>query len=424
MDTVNDPRPAVTFPRATAADDAVQPDWDDMLTITVGQKDADIVGTTDRAIQAAVDYCKNMGGVAGGTVKILPGTYHFDNCVQLRSGTRIVGSGSETILMKNPSHICELGDESDWNDQEITFAEGHKFNVGDGVCLRAMNPHYEKPMVLYRTLLARKGNRFKVDQPLMDNFWFDGKPTAAALFPLIRGEKITDCVIENITLDGNRDNNEHLDGNYAGCIWLQECARIHINRVEARNYNGDGLSWQVAHDVIVENCYIHNNKDLGMHPGSGAQRPLIQDNRIENCGTGIFFCWGVKFGLAQNNKITNCDKGISIGHRDNDNIVRNNEVTASREVGVLFRPERGKNYAPHRNTFENNRIIDCGSGDDSVAVDVQGEVDKVNLIGNEIRDTRGKANRVGVKLNEKVGDIHMESNTIEGIATDVLDLRE
>ncbi len=332
----DDPRPPVTYPRATSSDDGVQPDWDEMLTITVGEKDAHIVGANDRAIQAAVDYCKNMGG---GTVRILPGTYYFDNCVQLRTGTRIVGSGADSVLMKNPSHKCKLADESDWNDQEVTLEDGHQFKVGDGVCLRAKDAHHGGPVVLYRTFVARKGNRFKVDSGLKESLWFKGEPTAAALHPLIRGEAISDCVIENITLDGNRDKNDWLDGNYSGCIWMQDCQRIHINGVEARNYNGDGISWQISHDVIVENCYVHDNKDLALHPGSGAQRPLMRNNRIERNGHGIYFCWGVKYGLAENNKITECVKGISIGHRDNHNLVRDNDVVGSTEVGVVFRPE-------------------------------------------------------------------------------------
>ena len=72
------------------------------------------------------------------------------------------------------------------------------------------------------------------------------------LFPIVSGENITECAIENVTLDGNRQKNENLDGNYAGCIFLQDCSRIAIRGVTARNYNGDGISWQICHDVVVE----------------------------------------------------------------------------------------------------------------------------------------------------------------------------
>lgn len=415
----DDPRPPVTYPRATASDDRVQPDWDERLTVTVGEKEGHIVGTNDRAIQAAVDYTVNMGG---GIVRILPGTYHLDNCIQLRSGTHIAGSGADTVLVKNPSHRCRIVEESDWNDQEITLEDGHRFKVGDGIFLQTKNPHHGGPVNLYRTLVARKGNRYKVDRALRESFWHQCDPTAAALFPAIRGECITDCSIENITIDGNRNQNEWHDGNHGGGIWMQDCQRIHVSGVEVRNYNGDGISWQICHDVLVENCHVHDNRDLGLHPGSGSQRPLMRNNRIERNGHGIYFCWGVKYGLAERNKITDCVKGISIGHRDNHNLIRDNDVVGSREVGILFRPERGKPYAPHRNTFENNRIIDSG-GEEDAAVDFQGEVEHVRLINNQIRDTRGPAKRVGIKIGEKVGPLELDGNTIEGFATDVQDLR-
>ena len=38
---------------------------------------------------------------------------------------------------------------------------------------------------------------------------------------------------------------------------------------------------------------------------------------------------------------------------------------------MLFRPERGKAFAAHRNRLEENRILDSGP-DNGVAVDVQG----------------------------------------------------
>src|SRR5580692_9280773 len=72
-------RPAVAHPRATSGD-AVEPDWAQRLTITVGPKQADLVGDTEKVLQAAVDYVARLGG---GTVEILPGTYRLRNSVYL-----------------------------------------------------------------------------------------------------------------------------------------------------------------------------------------------------------------------------------------------------------------------------------------------------------------------------------------------------
>ncbi len=153
--------------------------------------------------------------------------------------------------------------------------------------------------------------------------------------------------IENITLDGNRDHNDNLDGNYAGCIFLQDCERVVIRGVTARNYNGDGISWQICHDVLVENCVSEHHSGLGLHPGSGSQRPIIRYNRLAVNHIGLFFCWGVRHGLAENNRVENNDIGISIGHHDTDNLVSTvNDVTGSKTNGILFRPERAGRTSP------------------------------------------------------------------------------
>src|SRR4051794_6212377 len=113
-----DERPAVTQPRATSGDSTSEPEWAQKLTVTVGAKDADIVGATDKALQAAVDYVARFGG---GTVKVLPGTYRLRNSVYLPSKVRLLGSGTETILFKEPSVTTKLAADSDWYDQEITL---------------------------------------------------------------------------------------------------------------------------------------------------------------------------------------------------------------------------------------------------------------------------------------------------------------
>ncbi len=408
-------RPIVTYPRATSGDTAVEPEWAQRLTITVGPVNADLVGTNVRTIQSAVDYVARLGG---GTVKILPGTYRLRNAVTLQSNIRLVGSGAETVLIKEPSTTTKLAEDSDWFDQEITLADATGFEIGDGVCLRGRAAGKNADAIVKRTMVARTGNRFKLDRALRENFWRDGNATASTLFPLVTGESITDIAIENLVLDGNRDKNANLDGNYAGCIWLQDCSRIVIRGVTARNYNGDGISWQVCHDVTVEDCNSENNAQLGLHPGSGSQRPILRNNRIVGNDIGIFFCWGVKYGLADRNVLENNRVGISIGHRDTDNLVCRNEILRSREVAILFRPEGGRDFAGHRNHLEDNHIVDTG-GDNSIAVDIQGATEGVKLRGNRFEETRGPAGRTAIRLGPETRDIQLQDNRIHGFSIEV-----
>ena len=414
--------PRVTQPRATSGDKAFEPKWDEKLTITVGPKKADLVGSSDKVLQAAEDYVSRFGG---GTVQVLPGTYTLRNSVYLRTGIRILGSGADSILTKSASHSVAISDDSDWYDQEVTVASAKGLKVGDGILLRVRNPHNGSSDVLKRTLVARKGNRFKLDRALRKNFWLSGKPTLSTLFPLISGDHVHDIAIKDIALDGNRKQNAHLDGNYGGCIFLQDCNRIHMTGVEARNNNGDGISWQICHDVVVENCHSHDNADLGLHPGSGSQRPLIRNNKVERNNIGVFFCWGIKYGLAENNQITgNRSYGVSIGHCDTDNLIWLNTITGSGKVGVLFRADaRGKDFWPNRNTLEKNRIVDSGGGD-GVAVDVQGRTRDVTLDGNQIRETRKPMKRIGVRIGKQARDVKLQENKFEGFQRDVVDLKE
>ena len=396
--------------------DRNEPNWKERLTVTVGPKKAQLTGNDNKVIQAAVDYARRFGG---GTVKILPGEYRLSNAVYLASGVRILGSGSDSILLKNPSTITKLAANSDWYDQEITLKDASGFRVGDGVCLRTKNPHNGGMDVVKRTLVARSGNRFKLDRALRKNFWLRGNATCSTLFPIFSGDNVRNIAIENITLDGNKSKNENLGGNFAGCIFLQDCNRIAIRGVEARNYNGDGISWQICHDVSVENCHSHDNAGLGLHPGSGSQRPVMRGNKLERNNIGLFFCWGVRFGLAERNIIRgNRHYGISIGHRDRDNVIRYNEIRTSGRVGVLFRAARGKAFAPHRNRLEKNRIYDSGP-ENGIAIDVQGKTESVTITGNDIRETRKPMKRIGVRIGAETKDIKLSGNRFSGVSKEV-----
>jgi parallel beta-helix repeat protein len=407
--------------RATDGDDRFEPNWEERFILTVGNKAGDLIGKDDRVLQAAVDYVARMGG---GTVRLLPGTYTLRNAVFLPSKLRLLGSGTDTIITRGPSERVRIADDSNWFDQEITLEKVGDFRVGDGVVIQAKNPHNSGSTVIKRTLVARSGNRFKLDRGLRENVWISGEPTCASLFPLLTSEHTHDVWIENLTLDGNRRNCENFNGNYGGCIFLQDCNRYTFRNVIAREYNGDGISFQICHDVVVEGCRCENNTDLGIHAGSGSQRPVIRENRLEGNGIGLFWCWGVKFGLAENNRIDRSPNyGISIGHCDTDNIMRGNEVRNSGKVGLLFRDEnRGRDFWANRNLVERNRIVNSGDAN-GIAIDIQGNTKDVRLSQNTLQETRAPMSRIGVRVAAKVERLNLEGNRIEGFAVPIADLR-
>ncbi len=413
--------PRVKNPRATDGDQRFEPDWEKRLTLTVGQKKGDLVGQDDKVIQAAVDYMARMGG---GTVRILPGKYVFRNAVHLPSRIRLLGSGLDSIITKIPSRKVDLSADSDWYDQEITLQDAKGFQVGDGIVLRTKNPHNGSTDVIKRTLVARSGNRFKLNDGIRKNLWLVGKPTASAVFPLLTSEYTSDVLIENITLDGDLKNSENLNGNYGGGIFLQDCNRYTMRKVTSRNYNGDGVSFQICHDIVVEDCHSHDNAGLGVHPGSGSQRPVLRNNRLERNRIGIFWCWGVKYGLAEGNTIDgNRDYGISIGHCDTDNVMRHNKVLNSGKDGVLFRnATRGQDFWANRNTLEHNQITNRGA-DGGIDIDINGKTKEVRITDNVIEETRKALQRTGIRIAAEAGKVHLADNKIKGFAQSISDLR-
>ncbi len=417
-----DELPTPPNPRATAGD-AAEPKWESRLTLTVGPNKADLAGSDEKAIQAGVDY---LAGQGGGTLHVLPGTYRLRNAISLRSGVRVLGSGADSVLVKAPEAKTKLAEDSQAWEQEVTLADASGFEVGDGVCLRVDNVWHQGHFIIRRTLAARSGNRFKLDQPLNDdNFTLAGQAHIATLFPLLCGDGINDAVIENITLDGNKANQETLDhfwGNFLGGIWLNRCNRIRMRNVTSRASAADGISWQTCHDALVEDCHCHDNVSFGLHAGSGSQRPLVRRNTLDHNYIGFFFCWGVRFGLVENNVILDNQKyGVHLGHKDTDNIVRGNEIQRSGEAGVIF-IETDKGYCPDRNRLENNRIVDSGSAD-GVGIDVQGETDAVAISQNELRETRQALKRIGVRIGAQARNVQLDENRIEGFALDISDLR-
>jgi len=383
--------------------------------LSVGEG-GDIQGSSVAALQAGLDY---LAAAGGGTLRILPGRYRFENALALRSGVRILGSGPETVLVKNDFLESPLAVDSDWYQSDITLEKPDGFEEGMGIALFAQCPHHNGQSIVKRSLIGRDGNRFLLDKPLTENFWADHEAIAKVLFPILSGDRVRDIEIADLRIEGNRDNNPNFNGNYGGCIFMQDCERVKIRDVETVDYNGDGISWQICHDVVVENCLSQGNADLGFHPGSGSQRPIIRNNRSIGNGIGIFFCWGVKNGIAENNEIVDSrDYGVSIGHRDNRNRVAHNRIVGSGKVGVLFRKETG-GRDPLNNTIENNLIRDSGE----FGIDLQGNPSGTTLDSNRVVQESKVGQGTGIRIGEEATDLKLERNEIGGFQIEIEDNR-
>jgi hypothetical protein len=116
----------------------------------------------------------------------------------------------------------------------------------------------------------------------------------------------------------------------------------------------------------------------------------------------------VRHGVFENNLLeANGRYGISIGHKDTDNLLRRNTVRGNAEDGVFFRNEDYP-MAGHRNRLEDNAIENNGTkAKDAAGIRVRGETAGLVLNNNQIRQS------VGIRLDEKVGEVAIEGNKVE-----------
>jgi parallel beta-helix repeat protein len=100
----------------------------------------------------------------------------------------------------------------------------------------------------------------------------------------------------------------------------------------------------------------------------------------------------IKHGLFERNELReNRGSGVSIGHKDSDNQFRGNTISGNGKAGVLFRHE-SEAMGAHRNLFEENTILDNGTGETSErswpCVDIRGAHHDLIFRGNTIGHSR------------------------------------
>ncbi len=397
------------------------------IEVSVGTGGSDFAGGDDRAIQAAIEYVAARGG---GTVRVRPGVYELHNTVRMRSGVALIGAGEDTLLRKAPSATVPLTEDTDWYESRVTVADPSPFRVGGGVVLQAKCPHGGLGQVSVHTILAIEGTTLWLDNMArgperpahLGNFWVGHDAHASTCFSPLAGNWVADVTVADLRIDGNRAESGCLNGNYCAALFFQDCERVTIRNVHAGNTESDGLSFQVTHDLVVEGCTFEDCA-LGLHPGSGAQRPIMRGNTVRRCRSGLFWCWGVRDGLAEDNLIEDCAAGISIGHRDTDNVMRGNTIRRCAEHGLLFRGELA-HQAAHRNTVEDNRIEDIGTPEvPGVGIDLVAPVTDTILRRNRIVCTRDGLMRAGIRIGREVGALAMGCNEVIGIPVAVEDLR-
>ncbi|TKJ35047.1 MAG: hypothetical protein CEE38_16455 [Planctomycetes bacterium B3_Pla] len=395
---------------------AMHSEMKELPVITVGRDNAQLIGGDNRALQAAVDYVAALGG---GTVEIGEGEYMMYDSLHLRGNVTVRGRKDKTILRKADGVVSALALDGDFGEQQITVEDPNGFAVGYGVAIwddRSGGFH-----TTVARITGRNGNTFSIDKPLMSDCMVGNNAKAGTVFPVVSGYHIEGARIEDIVIDGNKGSNVHLNGCRGAGIFLYRAFGTVVQGCEVRDYNGDGISFQQSNDVTVLGCICEDNTFLGLHPGSGSQRPIVRNCIARNNGTdGLFLCWRVRHGLFKDNILEGNQRfGISIGHKDSDNLIHGNIVRVNHRDGIFFRNET-LGMAAHRNRLEENIIEDNGVGEEAAGIRIRGQTHDLVFKNNIIRETRqgdSQKQTVGIRIEEQVGRITLDGNRIRAKTT-------
>jgi hypothetical protein len=383
-------------------------------TVTVAQSgNADVIGTDNVALQKAANMLR-----PGDVLDIGPGTYRMENSLFIPSGVTVRGALGRTVLRKGEGVESPLTEDGDYGENQLMVADPKKFRSGMGVSILddAQSSGWD---VTVSTITAVEGNILRIGPMTLRDYDAEQKHARVHnAFPILCAMDTENVVFENIIVDGNKDQNPYLDGCRGGAVYLYKSRNATVRNCVARNYNGDGISFQITDNVQVVNCESYGHSGFGIHPGTGSPRAVVKGCRIHDNGqVGLFLCWRVRDGQFSDNVIENNGRyGISIGHKDTDNVFTNNTITGNRFSGIYFREETFKNSG-HRNTFNGNKITNNGDEKHGYGFYVEPHAGDIVIANNQIAETRRDSTgtqRYGVYKVAGAGSIRLQNNTMEG----------
>lgn len=348
--------------------------------ITVGSTSANIHGFTNHAIQIAVDALP----VEGGTVKLDPGEYKIMAPVRLRSNVKLIGSGAKTILKRIDGYRSKFVIDADYGELKVTVEDPSGFKPGMSIQI-SNKPNWECWDVTTALITDIVKDTLYFDTYLIRDYDAEQNGMVTNAGSCVSVHNAQNVYVSDFTIDGNKEKNDLLDGCNGGGVVIIKSKNVTVEKLHVRDFNGEGITWQITENVTVRNCEISGCTNMGLHPGSGSPNSLIENNNSHHNKVGLFICWRVHHSVVRGNRFhNNSVNGISTGHKDSDVLFENNHIHDNLQDGVYVREEDDKN-SPHRNTFINNIIENNGGNGFYISGKPSNMVIKDNIIRNTAR---------------------------------------
>lgn len=378
-------------------------------TITVGGISSDINGYTNEAIQVAVDALPSEGGI----VKLSTGKFLIKTPVRLKSNVKLIGSGHETVLRRIDGYHSKFIIDADFGELKLTVEDASGFDVG--MSFQVTNDENSSCWDVSTGVITDKvDNVIYIDTHLIRDYDCEKNGIVTNAGSCIYVLNAQNVLIYDLQIDGNKEKNDLLDGCNGGGIAILKSKYVTVDKVLVKDFNGEGITWQITENVTVRNCEISGCTNMGLHPGTGSPNSLIEGNNSHHNKVGMFICWRVHHSIVKDNQFhNNSDCGISTGHKDTDVVFSNNHIFENGGDGVFFRNEDPKN-SPHRNSFINNIVENNGTAKGGYGFFFNGNALDVLLEDNIIRDSKNSTQKAAIFINKNTPPPNEKNNKMSG----------
>jgi hypothetical protein len=378
--------------------------------ITVGDESADIKGFNNTSIQYAIDAVSKTGG----TVKLSPGLFDITAPVRMKSNVKLIGSGKETVLKRGKGVQTRYIVDADYAELKLTVEDPSGFRLGMKIQVTDQDKRscWDVSTAYITDILD---NTLYIDEYLIRDYRSDRNGLVSNASSVIEVIKAENVLIANLTADGNRTENFFADGCNSAGILILKSKKVTVDHVHVKDFNGEGISWQITENVTIKNSEVSGSGNTGMHPGTGSPFTVIENNNVHhNDNDGLFICWRVFRGEVRNNKFHHNGRfGICTGHKDTDVIFTGNHIYNNGSDGVNLRAERETN-APHRNTFIKNIIENNGTKNGGYGFAIHSPARELVLKENIFRSTGEKTQKAAVCIQPGGIEPTLTDNLMEG----------
>jgi hypothetical protein len=167
--------------------------------VTVGHTNAELLGTDNRALQAAVDC---VAGFGGGIVEIGPGADLTRDSPHLRPQGIVRSTPDRTILRKADATESPLAVDGDFGKEQIMVNDQKGFDIGCGVAVwsKRINGFH----VTVARIIGRNGSTLALDHPLGAGCMVSDGAKTVTVFPLVSDYELDGARIERLIIEGIR----------------------------------------------------------------------------------------------------------------------------------------------------------------------------------------------------------------------------